>query len=207
MTRLLIISFCAVLAKRVGGPGRTVLKTHIFTANVGLVLLVMHSGGALFSEPGALLLLLFCIIGLGVWLRVAIPSRFAATFGTKMAGFSIPNGFTRAELKELIHKKENLLGSIDSNAREGLFSLTLKHWFVSPISAFRYQQLVTRESQIIGTRQSVGASQAYCRLLHRLLSWVFLVGLIIHIITVTFFAGYVADGRVIYWWHLTDWGS
>jgi len=31
------------------------------------------------------------------------------------------------------------------------------------------------------------------------------VGIIAHVITTVFFAGYVADGREIYWWHLTDW--
>jgi hypothetical protein len=29
--------------------------------------------------------------------------------------------------------------------------------------------------------------------------------MIIHIIVVTFFAGYVADGGEIYWWHVTAW--
>jgi len=27
------------------------------------------------------------------------------------------------------------------------------------------------------------------------------------VITVTFFAGYVADGGPINWWHLADWGG
>ena len=204
---LLIISFCAVLSKRVGGPGRTALKMHILMANFGLILLVMHSGGKLFSEPGTLLLLLFSIIGLGVWLRISIPSGFAAAFGTKMSGFSVANEFTRSKLRELICKKETLLGYIDPTASEAVFSLTPKHWLICPILSFRYQRLVARESHLIGHRQSVNPSQAYCRLLHRMLSWVFLAGLIIHVITVTFFAGYVADGREIYWWHLTDWGS
>ena len=31
------------------------------------------------------------------------------------------------------------------------------------------------------------------------------LGLVIHVITVTFFAGYVADGGPITWWHLTAW--
>jgi hypothetical protein len=31
------------------------------------------------------------------------------------------------------------------------------------------------------------------------------LGLITHVIVVLFFAGYVADGRDIYWWHFTAW--
>ena len=30
-----------------------------------------------------------------------------------------------------------------------------------------------------------------------------LAGMITHIVVVTFFAGYVADGGEIYWWHVT----
>ena len=30
-------------------------------------------------------------------------------------------------------------------------------------------------------------------------------GIVAHVITTVLFAGYVADGREIYWWHLTEW--
>ncbi len=30
---------------------------------------------------------------------------------------------------------------------------------------------------------------------------------VIHVITVTVFAGYVADGRAVYWWRIAEWGS
>jgi hypothetical protein len=48
-------------------------------------------------------------------------------------------------------------------------------------------------------------AQRHWRLVHRLLAWGFLAGLIMHILLVLFFAGYVADGGEIYWWHITDW--
>jgi hypothetical protein len=31
------------------------------------------------------------------------------------------------------------------------------------------------------------------------------LGLVIHVVTVTFFAGYVAAGEPITWWHLRAW--
>jgi hypothetical protein len=31
------------------------------------------------------------------------------------------------------------------------------------------------------------------------------LGLVIHVVTVTFFAGYVAGGEPITWWHLRAW--
>ena len=56
-----------------------------------------------------------------------------------------------------------------------------------------------------GARESIGRAQAYWRAAHLSLAALFVVGLFIHVITVTFFAGYVADGGEIYWWHLTKW--
>ena len=37
------------------------------------------------------------------------------------------------------------------------------------------------------------------------IAWIFVLGVLIHVLTVTFFAGYVADGGVITWWHLAQW--
>jgi len=68
-----------------------------------------------------------------------------------------------------------------------------------------YARLAHRESMLVETRQSLPRSGAYWRPLHLLLAWLFLAGMIIHIIVVTFFAGYTADGGEIYWWHITAW--
>ena len=54
-------------------------------------------------------------------------------------------------------------------------------------------------------RASVGAAQAWWRPLHLALAATFIVGLLIHVVMVTFFAGYVAEGRPVTWWHLTAW--
>jgi hypothetical protein len=49
--------------------------------------------------------------------------------------------------------------------------------------------------------------QAWWRPLHMALAWLFVLGVVIHVVTVTFFAGYVADGGPITWWHLRAWGG
>jgi quinol-cytochrome oxidoreductase complex cytochrome b subunit len=36
---------------------------------------------------------------------------------------------------------------------------------------------------------------------HLVLALLFVAGLAAHLVTVLFFAGYVADGREVYWWH------
>jgi len=56
-------------------------------------------------------------------------------------------------------------------------------------------------------RRAVPAMQAYWRAVHIAVALLFLAGLIIHVVTVTFFADYVADGGPITWWHLTAWGG
>jgi hypothetical protein len=64
---------------------------------------------------------------------------------------------------------------------------------------------VREENGLVGTRASVGMEQAWWRPLHLALAYLFVLGLVIHVITVTFFAGYVADGAAITWWHLKAW--
>ena len=57
----------------------------------------------------------------------------------------------------------------------------------------------------MGMRASVGLEQAFWRPLHLAIAYLFVLGIFIHVITVTFFAGYVAGGGPIGWWHLTAW--
>ena len=98
-----------------------------------------------------------------------------------------------------------MLRKLDSAATEATFSPNLSHWLQKPVKTLAYIRLVRAEETLIGTRQSVGGVQAYWRALHLALAGLFVIGLFIHVITVTFFAGYVADGGEIYWWHLTKW--
>ena len=132
--------------------------------------------------------------------------NFSKTFGTKLRGFTSLEENTRTELRKIISSKEDLLAQFEPNAQEGLFSLRLQHWVQAPLLAYRYRKLEKLEENIIGYRNSVKPIQAYCRRLHQIFSWLLLIGITVHIITVTFFANYVADGRPIYWWHIEDWG-
>jgi hypothetical protein len=204
---LLGASFVAVLRKKAGHPGKAGFHSHVWLASGGTVLVAIHSTGSLLKIPSGLLLLLAALIGLGVWSRLAGSKRMARTFGTKMSGFSKPNEKTRERLAALIADKQNLLLAIDPAALEATFSLQPRHWLTMPGRAMAYHRAVMEEHRLIGTRTSVSPAQAYWRILHRLLAWSFIAGLMIHVITVTFFAGYVADGRMIYWWHLAEWGS
>lgn len=129
----------------------------------------------------------------------------AATFASKAPAFKGPDAATRERLRALISEKRRVLAELDPQANEGTFSVNLPHFMRNPGLALAYRKLTREESRLLGTRAAVSAQQAWWRPLHMALAWLFVLGVIIHVITVTFFAGYVADGGPITWWHLAAW--
>ena len=73
----------------------------------------------------------------------------------------------------------------------------------TPLLALAYLRLVREEEALIGVRESVSRAQAWRCAVHLALAGLFVISLVVHVVTVTFFAGYVADGGEVYWWHLT----
>lgn len=204
---LLLVPAAFAFVKR-GGLTRNPVRwfnAHVVCSSVGLVLIVAHSGGYLRRAPALLLLTLLALAVLGVWARVRGSRLMAATFASRAPAFNVPDEATRNRLREIISEKRRLIEKLDPQAREGTFSVTLLHWRRSPRLAYAYHRLVREETLLLGTRRTVGLSQAWWRPLHMALAWIFVLGVVIHVITVTFFAGYVADGGPITWWHLTKW--
>ncbi|MDA0983792.1 MAG: hypothetical protein O3A06_12360 [Proteobacteria bacterium] len=204
---LLLVSLVFVLVKR-SGRGTAIpawFIAHVVCGTVGTVLVVVHSAGYLRQPPALLFLVLLALILLGLHARVRLSSRMAATFATKQRAFAPAGEVDRSRLARVIEEKRALLTAIDPQAREATFSPTLAHWLKTPRAAWRYARLAREESRLIGARASVGAEQAWWRPLHLALAAIFVFGLVVHVITVTFFAGYVADGGPITWWHLKDW--
>lgn len=206
---LLLVSMVFVLAKRTGRGGSPVawFAAHVFAASVGTVLVAIHSAGYLRRPPALLFLAILGLIALGVWARVRVARRMSATFGTKHQSFRPLDSSQRDALKAIIAEKQTVLATLDQDAREGTFSVTLSHWLRKPGAARAYTRLVREENRLMGTRGMVGAEQAYWRPLHLALAYIFVLGIFIHIITVTFFAGYVANYTYgeIDWWHLAEW--
>ncbi len=129
----------------------------------------------------------------------------AATFGSKVAAFSSPDAATRARLASIIARKRTLLPALAPQANEGSFSVTLPLLLRNPGTALAYRAFEREEARLLGTRRAVPAAQAWWRPLHLAIAWAFLAGVLIHVVTVTFFAGYVADYGPIGWWHLSAW--
>lgn len=206
---LLLVSMLFVLVKRTGRGGSPPawFVAHVIASGLGTVLVVVHSAGNLGRPPALLFLAIAGLIVLGVWGRVWLARHMSGTFGTKHGHFAALSGNRKTALRDIIARKVMMLRSLDPGAAEGTFSVTLAHWLRHPRLAARYQALVRAENRIMGTRGMVPPQQAYWRAAHLLLAYLFVVGLLIHIVTVTFFAGYVADGGPITWWHLTAWGS
>lgn len=204
---LLLVSMAFVVAKRTGrgGSPQVWFIAHVVCATLGSILIAVHSAGFLRRPPALLFLALLFLAVLGVWARLRGSRQMAATFANKQRAFAPVGNSDRSRLAAVISRKRELLRSIEPQAVEGTFSLTLSHWIRAPRSALAYARLVREESVLVGNRASVGSRQAYWRPLHLVLAYLFVLGILIHVITVTFFAGYVADGGAITWWHLTEW--
>jgi hypothetical protein len=204
---LLLVPAAFALAKR-GGRSRDPIgwfNAHLVCSSLGAVLIAIHSGGFLRRPPALLLLAILALAALGVWARVRGARRMAATFASQAPAFCVPDRATRERLQAVLGAKRRLLGELDPAAREGLFSVTLPHLVRRPRLAIAYQQLAREETRLLGTRRAAGLAQGWWRPLHLALAWIFVAGVLIHVITVTFFAGYVAGGGEITWWHLAAW--
>jgi len=204
---LLLAPFLFSLGKRGGMsavPNRLFIL-HVGASLAGVAFVAPHALAHFDGPPLWLVAALVIVIATGVVGRVFAATLFAASFAMKPAAFASHDAEKKAALQDLINAKRDVLSRLDPLANEALFSVTLAHWFRHPVHAFHYARLASREAQLVQNRQSLSRLASYWRPLHMLVAWLFLAGLIIHIIVVTFFAGYVAEGREIYWWHITAW--
>jgi len=204
---LLLVPAAFAFAKRSGRSAHPVawFNAHVVCACIGAALIAVHSAGHLGRAPTLLLAALVALAVLGVWARVGAAQRMARTFGSKVPAFSRPDARTRARLRQIIERKRALLSALAPGANEGTFSVNLPQLLRSPRGALAYRALEREEARLLGTRRAVSGAQAWWRPLHLALAWIFVAGVAIHVVTVTFFAGYVADYGPIGWWHLTAW--
>ena len=183
--------------------------THVLGSSIGIWLIFIHvAGGNWFSPPGLVLFLMLFLYLQGVWLRTVISKKFSHLFASKSTptGFALPNTVDKVTLATIIDKKVKCLHLLDAKASEALFSPTLGHWLSHPGLSMKYQLLINAEARIVGARQAAGNMLAGSRRIHMLAATLFYLGLLTHIITVLFFAGYAAGNGEIDWWYITDWG-
>ncbi|MDX1433690.1 MAG: hypothetical protein R3286_14700 [Gammaproteobacteria bacterium] len=197
------------IAKRCGSSAHPPIwfAAHVVLSSLGLVLLVVHSALHLGRAPALVLGIGVFLVLQGAWARTALPRRIAGVFGTRHGAFVAADAAARRRLEEIIEAKRVLLARLDPRAHEATFSPLPRHWMRHPRLTLRYVALARAEMRVIGQRRSIPAPLAYWRAVHMTLAALFVLGLLIHVVTVTFFAGYVAGGGDIHWWHITAWGG
>ena len=193
---LCLVPFLFSVAKRSGraeSPPAWFIA-HVVAATVGVALLVIHSG-LYVRRPPALLLAggLFLVVQ-GAWARAYLAHHVSGIFGGKYAAIVGAGTVDKEKLRAIIEAKQALLRQLDPSAQEALFSPTLSHWLRYPVLSLRYVKLAKAEEGLIGQRRAISPALAYWRALHIAVAFLFLAGLVVHVFTVTFFAGYVADG-------------
>lgn len=190
------------LSKRFGASARQGFQRHLWLSMLGTVLVAFHSTGAL-EFPALMLLLIVALAAAGWWGRARASVSLSRGFGRKPA--MLGNNDHRAELRELITRKTDLLAHLDPYADEALFSLQPGHWLRAPFLSWRFHRAVVAERALLGAHQIYVTTDRLWRLAHQLLAWSLVLGIVLHVVLCVFFAGYVADGRPIYWWHVTAW--
>ncbi len=198
---LLTASFASVMAKRFGYQGKLGFRLHVWLASAGSSLVIAHSLQNLGRTPALLLVLLVGLVALGLWSRTKGAHLAAITFGEKRGGFANPNFKTRERLKEIIQAKKLLLQHIEPTALESIFSPRFRHYLRTPVKTIRYKRLASLEERLTGARTGLPLSQAFWRFAHKLLAWGFIIGLLLHVLIVMFFAKYAAGGDEPYWFH------
>lgn len=202
---LLLVSMLFVGVKRSGHGGSPPawFAAHVVAAIMGMVLVAVHSAGALKEPPALMFLALLGLSIAGVWARIRVARQMSATFGARYNNFGAVDAARRERLREIIARKTELLTQLAPSASEGTFSLRAIHWCAKPLLAFPYARLVREENRLIGGRRTLPAVQAYWRWVHMVLGVIFVLGLLSHLFTVTFMADYVAAGRPITWPHVS----
>ena len=204
---LLLVPMAFAITKRtgIGGSPPAWFVAHVLGGTAGAVLVIIHSAGFLRRPPALLFLCIAALVFVGLWGRIRIARHMAATFASKQMSFALATRERRERLAPIIEAKRRLLAHLDGEASEATFSLRVGHWIRKPRMSLEYQRLVREEAKLVGARSSEGVPQRYWRAFHIAMAYLLVLGLLIHVVTVTFFAGYVADGGPITWWHLTAW--
>ena len=182
---------------------------HMVLGAIGAALVTVHMAGRLTRPPALLWLAAVGLVALGAYGRL-LSGRFVhAQFVSNPFAFLPARPAESAAIGALVAEKQALLARLEPGAREAVFTLAPHHWLRRPLLAARYARLAWREERLVRAHadQERGPHellQRWWRVVHIALAFAVLVGLIAHVLTVTFFAGYAAEGGEVYWWHLRE---
>jgi hypothetical protein len=201
------LSYPLVKRTRLSGLKMRWMDLHIILGAIGAALVTLHMAGRFGKPPALLWLAVVGLVLLGVYGRLMAARFVHAQFVSNPYAFLPSRPEATAPLHALVGEKEALLAHLEPGAREAVFTLAPRHWLGRPLLAARYQALTWREERLVRAQpdRRRGAHhllQRWWRVAHIALAFAVLVGLLAHVVTVLFFAGYAAEGGEIYWWHL-----
>lgn len=180
---------------------------HMLFGAAGLACVTLHLAGHFTRPPVLVWLAALGLVVLGAYGRL-LSGRFVhAQFASNPFAF-LPTRPTEAEpIRAVVRAKQEMLARLQPGASEAVFSLALHHWVRRPLGAARFARLAWREERMVRAhgdrpRGAHHLLQRWWRTLHLTLAALLLIGLLAHVVAVTFFAGYAAEGGEIYWWHL-----
>jgi hypothetical protein len=207
---LMVASLLYLPAKRgdaLAMPNRRLVLVHVLVGSVGAALALAHSRLVVTRPPILVLVAFLGLLGTGLYGRIVASQRMGSTFGRGGHPFR-PGGRHPDELRVFVERKEALLARFDPGSREATFALSLRHWARHPLLATRYYALSLverqrmRELAAAGYRERMGVLERLWRVGHLVLAWLAILGLVAHVVTTLFFAGFAAGGREVYWWHV-----
>jgi len=183
------------------------LIAHIVAGIAGAVVITVHAAGGWTRPPALLVLLAYFLILQGAWARSVASAKLARVMASRTTALRGQRQVDKEALRQILEEKKRLLARLDAGAAEAVFSPHRAHWFRHPLLTFRFVRLSHREATIVGARATVGRDLGNWRRLHLLAAALLVAGIAVHVATVTFFAGYVADGGPVTWWHIAAWGG
>jgi len=208
-TALLFVPVAFCMVKRSGQTCRTPawFSAHVLASAAGAVLVSAHAGaGSLLSPPGLVWLALLALLAQGLAARIFLSRRISALFASRIGSFREADPDLRERLRAVIEAKRALLPRLEPQGDEALFSPDLRHALRHPWLTWRYARLAAREARLVGRREA-GLLLAFWRRSHIALAMLFVAGVLAHVVLVVFFAGYVAGGDPVDWWHIAAWGG
>lgn len=185
-------------------------SVHVISSSFGLLFISVHvAQGDWLSPPGLVLAALVFLVLQGFLARVFLGKRLSYLFARSASSFNFTGSVLvdRKALQIVIENKQKLLEKLDDSASEALYSPTLKHWITRPLLSFKYQQLIAKESRLVGARARAGWLLRSWRRLHIGIALLFVVGMLAHVVVMLFFAGYAAGEEPITWWHIMALGG
>lgn len=204
---LLPAAYSAIKRGRNDSESRRWLAAHIVAGMLGVVAITVHSAGQWGRAPALLVLLAYFLILQGAWARSIGAVKLAQVMASRGTALMAPQAVDREALLAILGAKQALLDRLDPAAAEAVFSPALAHWLGHPLLSLAYVRLAHREAVLIGSRGTVDADIGNWRRVHIAGAALLTLGIAVHVVTVTFFAGYVTGGGPIAWWHLAAWGG